>query len=301
MKKEWLKIGAACFVGAVVCFLLCVFLAPAFKFFGALAGLMAGYVAYEFRDFLRAIPRAFRIALGGLVFAWDWLVKKAALAKECLKQPRPRSHMIGLLTILSIPWLYQLASFMFRPADLVMAIAPVFLGVAFACIVWMMLVLIFVELGAEYLGFCVEDDLVDDEDFIKQVSKGFEPVKITYGNCVRWFAFGLGVVCVGILKFLFATMWVWGITAIAAVAMFWCTFLVELVKIIHTYKRLLCAVDGTLGGLWAWVYLSSVTHALPEHLVIACIGGMVGAFLGIVNYELVSVRLWKLNGAPAQS
>jgi len=302
MKREWLKIGSACFVSAVVCFLLCVFLAPAFKFFGALAGLMAGYVAYEFREVLRAIPQAFRAALRGAVVAWDWLIAQATRAISWLTQPHPRTYGTILPTLLSMYLIREF--FVLGVLDVT---DPVFIWVhtvLLSCVVFESVafgILLPVNLGVEYLGFFIEGDISNKESIQKKLASGLLPAVMSYGNCVRWWGIGCWIMAAAVFKFLFVTMWVGLAKGVATVAVFCCRFVVELVKIIHTYKRLLCAVDGTLGGLWAWVYLSSVTHTLPEHLVVACIGGMVGAFLGILNYEIVSVRLWKLNGVPVQS
>lgn len=63
------------------------------------------------------------------------------------------------------------------------------------------------------------------------------------------------------------------------------TFLIEFFRLIHSELRLLCAVDAALGT--AIGYLTGN----------ALIGAVAGGLLGVVNYEIITVRVMKLAGA----
>ncbi len=46
---ETRKIAIVCFIGVVLCSAVALLVAPAFWWFGLLAGLAGGYISYEFR------------------------------------------------------------------------------------------------------------------------------------------------------------------------------------------------------------------------------------------------------------
>lgn len=56
----------------------------------------------------------------------------------------------------------------------------------------------------------------------------------------------------------------------------------KLFKLIHSQKRLICFVDAVIGGTIGFYYHNPL------------VGAAVGGLLGMVNYELVSVRWLKL-------
>ncbi len=79
-------------------------------------------------------------------------------------------------------------------------------------------------------------------------------------------------------------LWAWATTVLVArkTARFaWTAF-----KYVHSAERRLCFTDAVIGGAVGFYYGSPV------------VGALVGAVLGVMNYELVSVRLLKL--APAR-
>jgi len=65
------------------------------------------------------------------------------------------------------------------------------------------------------------------------------------------------------------------------------TFVVEFFCLIHSELRLLCAVDVALG--------TAVGYFFGNPLV----GGVAGGVLGVVNYEIFTVRVMKLAGAKS--
>ncbi|MBI2064930.1 MAG: hypothetical protein HYT62_02665 [Candidatus Yanofskybacteria bacterium] len=65
------------------------------------------------------------------------------------------------------------------------------------------------------------------------------------------------------------------------------TFVVELFRLIHSELRLLCAVDAAFGA------------AVGYFTGNALIGALAGGVLGVVNYEIITVRVMKLAGAKS--
>ena len=65
-------------------------------------------------------------------------------------------------------------------------------------------------------------------------------------------------------------------------------FVVRTFVYVHSERRTLCFVDETLGAVAGFSLGSAV------------LGAVVGAILGFVNYEFVSIRLLKLVPAKAE-
>lgn len=66
-----------------------------------------------------------------------------------------------------------------------------------------------------------------------------------------------------------------------------CKFTATLFRLIHSELRLLCAVDAALGT--AVGYFSGN----------ALIGATAGALLGVLNYEIITVRVMQIAGAKS--
>lgn len=71
------------------------------------------------------------------------------------------------------------------------------------------------------------------------------------------------------------------------VASFAKRFSVELFRLVHSELRLLCAVDAALGTTIGYFTGNAI------------IGALAGGLLGVVNYEIITVRVLKLVGAKS--
>jgi hypothetical protein len=68
-----------------------------------------------------------------------------------------------------------------------------------------------------------------------------------------------------------------------------------LFRLIHSEKRVLCAIDGTLGGAVSYIWLASATMTLVEQAMLVLFGGLLGAAIGVVNWELISKRIFQVH------
>jgi len=59
---ETKKIAIACFVGGVLFCVAALLFSPTYWWLGLIAGFAGGYISYEFRDVLKAIPVALQAA-----------------------------------------------------------------------------------------------------------------------------------------------------------------------------------------------------------------------------------------------
>jgi ribose/xylose/arabinose/galactoside ABC-type transport system permease subunit len=71
-------------------------------------------------------------------------------------------------------------------------------------------------------------------------------------------------------------------------------FIVNLIIAVHKKERLICGIDGALGGMFAWLYLAPTWSTnLADHLVPILCGMALGAAFGLFNYWVIAVKLLK--------
>lgn len=292
---ETKKIAFACFVGGVLCCMVALSVAPVFWWLGILAGLAGGYIGYEAREFLKAIPVAFLstcrggakisfFAVAGLrsFFAkphpflypaafLGFIVQAALMGPEFAREVMRQSHL-GLFAC----FLYIELFVMFTLASLIVINFFAFFGAREVerCY-WLPL-----QMLEESQSAAVE----------KQLKKqGLHPMPASYSNVLRWIAKGVGFV----LFFVVWTLW----KELAITVWEACCLLVrfawQMFKLVHSEKRVLCAIDGTIGGAVSYMW-SPPLASFPEQVMFVIFGGLLGAALGVANWEIVSKRILRL-------
>ena len=65
-------------------------------------------------------------------------------------------------------------------------------------------------------------------------------------------------------------------------------FLWTLICLIHSSKRMLCGLDGALGGGLVYVYMvpSGAEATLVSAVTLTLFGGLMGAVIGVAHYAL---------------
>lgn len=288
---ETRKIALACFVGGALCCGVALLFSPTYWWLGLLAGLAGGYVGYEFREVWRAVPIAWWAARRRSRTAWDMGL---ALTKWWLAQPHPFVYpaLVPFLPIalwltgrLWQTWsgsgleaLVLVSLSLFLWVDVLALLVAILYGLAFLGVrrgercFWTPFLL---------LGHIDTARAQAEVSFLE--TNGYRRKPLTYRNVLRWVALGLvvGLVVVPL-------QWVGEL----------CGFLVRFVgrlfRLIHSQKRVLCALDGTLGGGLAYFWLGTAVTAWGEGMVLVIFGGLLGAALGVLNWQLVSVRLLHL-------
>ncbi|MEI6528354.1 MAG: hypothetical protein WCO10_01635 [bacterium] len=310
------KIGAACFVGGAIFVWVALLVNPKYLWVAALSGASAGYLGYEFREVLRCMPIAFnalitivtkvflslvRVTKRGLKSGWEWL-------HEC----HP-FQQLGLLvaivpleitTGICLAWLHE------RPPGWYWLILGVLLiaeaVIAVGIVVYIPIVIIarlFSFIGARYgekkfwRQFVTLDKIDEIDQEVKSlIEKGYTEAPLTYSNVSRWFFKGLVLAVYGI---------VWKVPVILLRECVFKIIILELclgiggglwnlVVLIHKKERVLCAIDSVIGGSVAWFTFAVHASSSPEKLFAVVCGGILGAFVGVLNYELVSKRLLKV-------
>ncbi len=298
---EGRKIGWACFIGGCVCSAVALMVTPAYWWLGLLAGFAGGYFGYEFREVLRMVPRAWGVVKPASGKAWRGLGSLAAEmvadARKWLGQPHPFLYFGMLLVSPGNVWCVQsyTASDFAQTFDgyglwayvlTIVGWSGVFLLTAGGAAVTLSVLAYIGSRGMEkcyFLPFFLEPCAVT---VMKEVAnlrkKGFVEKPLTYTNAARWIMKGVGgLIIFCVMCPVFFVLWTF-------------QFCWHLFKLIHNHKRLLCGVDGMLGGAISYQLLAVSAGSLLEQMMLVFFGGLLGAGLGVLNWEIVSKRLLKV-------
>ncbi len=264
MNIESLKIAWACFLGAVAgafCALKVSPSHPGFAWVGILAGGFAGYVSYQFREVIKTV-----------CIVWQSMPEWEEIRTKIIQRIKfiwfegafpvllmmcfAFSFAIGMMSIL-ITMAYLVSLFCPGIHD---PVNPIPLrGSLLGGTIFMLFTNV---LGLRFGRRCIPNDLIPVFKGLPLFTPGFAPVLLVIGIPVA----GLWLVKEFGLLFTKATAKLIRNTFLA----------------IHSDIRLLCATDAVLGGLIGY-YAGSVL-----------IGGIAGAILGVLNYQIVSIRWLKL-------
>jgi len=289
---ETRKIAVACFIGGILCAGLALILAPNYWFIGLLAGFAGGYLSYEFKEVPKAITSAWHAT-------YQDTSGKMRESRNWLSEKHPFLYFAAALTYLPtiILPIYLTTDLM---DHIILTMLMSFVATFFVSLLLFALAYIGARAGERCYWLPIEACLtVDGPNMIQRLEveklqgRGYKEKPLTYFNVLRWMANGLGIV---ILFFLWT---IWKYLAIAAwlAIRFLGRFGWHLFKLIHSKERVLCAIDGTIGGAISFACLYGSSTSSAGKLLLVFFGGLLGAGLGVANWELVSKRLLHIQTA----
>lgn len=296
---EGKKIGLACAIGGAIGTAVALIVAAPFWWLGLLAGFSGGYVSYEFRAVLRAIPQAWKMTVIAMRGVSSLLIDVAAGLGGQMRTfsrwffaPHPILHtalFFGVTIGPSSVWVT-------RPFSWTVPIFTVLslLVTALITMVVFWVVNLFSAVGALKL----KPDLPCYHCDNCLLSWTYESVKeITIYRDLWWLTLRGIVYAVFVVVALLPFRFVVGlIDTTRASVRFTGIFFVILIRLIHSDKRLLCGVDAAIGTGVAYVTLARPEMTVVQHALVIAAGAMIGAALGVLNYEVVSKRILRLNG-----
>lgn len=298
---ETKKIAVACFIGGALCCAVALMFAPVYWWLGLIAGFAGGYISYEFREVRKAIPIALRAARRESVNTWDSAIAKA---RAWLSNPHPFFYPSAVLITPLFVWLaysiiphvtQELMKGPLLPFTII--IMPIFYAevvMGFVLLAWLALFpfFTFTFIGARAGERCYWQPFVtvegkEREAHIQKLHEnGYREEPLTYLNVLRWAVIGVAVT----IRFFVWTLWKrFAIGVWEMLCFFW-----HLFKLIHSEKRVLCAIDGTLGGAVSYIWFASASMSFAEQAVLVVFGGLLGAAFGVANWEIVSKRILHL-------
>lgn len=267
MKRESLSIAIACAVGALIGTLVGIeiakYLAPALHWWCAAAGMFAGsivaYVTIDFRQFCAGVNHAYHNTIAWRPYGLYWKTVGMAYAS-----------VISLCLTLAIGVIVTFVPFDLIEEKFKFSYLGFFLAVVIACSTLL-------SFGATSCRRGTSDDsyeelLLRQHRIYYEMFQWINPIGVTYYALkglwwmmrhlpwlIRQGVFGLWVAIVFLGYFISAAF-----------------------VYVHSTRRTICFVDAGLGALIGFMCGSPI------------VGAISGAMLGVLNYELVSVRLLKL-------
>jgi len=300
---ETKKIAVACFIGGALCCAVALMFAPVFWWLGIIAGLAGGYISYEFREVRKTIPVALRAARKKSASGWESAIAKA---RTWLSKPHPLFYPVAIVAIPFYVWmLYRfvpLKEILSMPSIGIIVFSVFFVALLVAAFIELTLVitvpfLIFAFIGARVGERCywwplfMSNETEMEEDAQKLEKKGLQRRPLNYRNVARWTTKGLGLT----VLFFMWTLWKYLAIGVWATLCFLGRFAWHLFKLIHSEKRVLCAIDGTIGGAISYIWLASTSMLFAQQVTLVVFGGLLGAAFGVANWEIVSKRILQVS------
>jgi len=300
---ETKQIALASFVGAYLGAAVTILVAPTFWKLGILAGFAGGYLSYEYRKVIHDIPtaisRAWKEVSRDLSATWAGIFE--IIIKDIgrwFSRDHPILYPATVFGCIAYFWPARANHFFLveargGPMLAVLANMAVLGGmVFFSYHILSSFVFIGSRIGERcyYYPFSMRGPH-DDSCHLSLEEQGYTHAEFTYENVAKWATKGVLIA----LKFLLVMMW-WYTIKYTVIGLwkaisFLFGILGHLFKLIHSEKRLLCGVDSAIGVAIFHKWLGPMAHGLPSIMLLVLFGGLIGAALGVFNWQVVSIRL----------
>lgn len=254
MDKKSLRIFIACALGAGIGALIALELNSYLWWIGVLVGAFVGYLSYEFKKVIAAVP-----------------VVMAEAKKACQIEVPVRAMMGGIKaglnyfiavvmgSIFLIFYAIEIGAYFILSENKFIAQDLTNIISASVALAFLVAILFSVVEGAEKVhGYSATFSAKD------------------FWKCFRYTS-PLGVI------FFTGKFMIWALPRIGIGLKFLKVFAKKFLIIIHSDIRLLCAVDAAIGASIGYFSGSAI------------IGAVVGGVLGVINYEIISIKVLKLN------
>ena len=272
MTRDWFSLALACALGAFIGTLTALEISVRFEYgsylwiIGALVGGVVAYVAVDFRHFCAGVVCSYYRTI-----AWHpdsrWWKTFAVLSGGIVMM---YLLTVGVISFLIICFLDKLAS----------PIIPQLCGGVFGMVFAMESI---VGFGTMLELMDVNETDRDRERKLCDIDKVgwvmifyFSPIGVTLlvFRGLKWVVMRvpLAITC-AISAVISSIRYAWHMFA---------QFAVEVFVYVHSQRRVICFVDASIGAAIGYSFGSAI------------IGAIAGAFLGVLNYEIVSVRLLKI-------
>lgn len=283
MKQKTLMIAFSCAIGAGIGYLLAKSLGS-FWTVGILIGGLIGYVSYDFKKVLSAIPEAFNHAkekVGNLDFA---------------KSLRKATRFIFYASWIFLIPMGSMFYFMERVnTDIYkLPVTLVLLIMGYITIHMIVCTLFVLTKHSEEAEFSMDPTFLR---YYKRIGFWSLAQRAKASNflfvctlCLSPFISVYFFLRISIELCVWAGKKVWN--RLISTKNFVFQFFWKLFKLIHTEIRILVGVDSIIGGLIGFLYLPDIYLLGINITILACM--LIGAILGVFNYQIVSIKMLKL-------
>ncbi|RJQ14565.1 hypothetical protein C4553_00635 [Candidatus Parcubacteria bacterium] len=263
------KVFLSCFIGGFIGALVALQMTPMFWWVGMIAGFAIGYLAYEFNKVIAAVPKAWNKMRNSFPKLWNEMRTLRPDAVFWRAWGKAYLNLAGdLLTIVGFPFASLLTIMLWGNPNPIVFLFPL------------------ITLGFP-LFFALFITPHGNVHTLKETFRAgglfnLSPFRVYFWILPKFFLYLVPrAVFYHLPRFLWQKRNVIAsglIGFIHAVAIFSATWF----RLIHSEIRLLCGVDGAIGA------------AIGFYFGNALIGGLAGALWGVLNYEILSIRVLKL-------
>lgn len=270
------KMMMACFASGSLFCLVAIIFAPKYWWFGFVAGLAGGYLGYEFREFLRAVPVAFRYSFKFLKESvgelFDCFVSESVYKiRQWFSESHPFYYSACIISSPLICFLFWVLLTLIKHEFLNKSFLFEFITSTFV------LFLIFGWVCYAIIGFFVVPIF-----FLASLGCKFETNKELFGISLSVPKL-LGLSLLGIVYCIWFFIWpLW-----KHLFLFICRFTKKLLSIIHCHERVFCALNGTVGGYIGYYLLAPTAETFLARIVVILFGGVLGAAFGLIAHKLL--------------
>lgn len=261
---EMKKTVIVCFVGTAIGTAVALAVAPLFWWLGLLAGFGAGYFCCDLKEVWEKAP-----------IAWEKTKKRSTFPLAWLKKIHP--FFWPFLLVFALSALFGL-NFVLKSKDVMLLLLfPLAVGIYFAFLFHRILFFL-AEIGSIKHKFG-ENCYWSEDVFGKKQGQGNTYVEPTYQNIYRLMLRGLWI-CI---YFVLWEMWILAPK-----------FLKNLFILIRSHKRVVYGIDCAIGVTLTYILLGSKAVTPGQQAMVVICGGIIGAAIGVLDYEIVSKRLLHL-------
>jgi len=295
--KIFFKIGLSCFIGGIICTAMAILFTPNLWWFGIIAGFAAGYISFEFKEACQAIPRAYVLTkeITTCIFT-ELLDRIRAFYKNVwLIKYHPFLYPIIFSITVWVVLCYLVKSVINTQHLIKGEIMILYLvGAGYSMAYYIFSYFLgngFIALGStgEKKYFYPPDYNLDERLKYKEECEtiGLTLAPLTPINVLRWYLKGIPIFIPQFIKKIYKRSFI----KLKNFFIFGGRFFVTFIKIIHSNKRLLCGIDAVIGGVASYTFLAEESNTF----FVILFGGLIGAAWGILNWELVSKRIFKVH------
>lgn len=300
---ETKKIAIACFIGAAIGTGVAVIVIPLFWWLGMIAGFGLGYLCYDLKEIREKAPIAWRVAKKGSRYSLN-------CSLDWLKRPHPVLYPLLMITL--VLTFYALESIWLNldlgRAEKMPLGSKIIVISFFACLIYASIGLLFLSVISGLVNMIAHRKKrywqffwFTKEEIEKMREKNYRQIPITYRNVYGLMIAELGYILLTVLLttpkvlkgigtglwqflcFIFCGMWV-----------LLARFVWYLFKLIRSQKRVLCGFDSAIGVAVTYILLGSKAVTPGQQIMVVICGGIIGAVVGVLDYEIISKRLLHL-------
>lgn len=256
-----LKIGFSCVIGGALGALIGLRVIHSLWWIGPIIGMLAGYLSYEFKTVIKAIPQAWETARSHKIdpyrFKWTFL-------------------SLYIFLLFALPYILLLIF-------IIESVIPYCHSYNNGLLVYFGILSFLVSIIGSVVGLVIFSGMFIASWWLPNSKKDWQTESKDFVKLIKYY----NIVSIPFTALYYVLKWLYKvrtkiIPTTKAIFSVLGEFFKALFLLIHSQARLICGVDSLLGALIGYYFESPM------------IGGLAGMVLGIVNYYVVSIRILKL-------